>query len=61
VVAVGHETAGATPQEMLQTYRPGLLLSLLVALAGLAITAWPRRRAAKPDVAAPELEREPVV
>lgn len=60
VVMAGQASGPATPAEMLHTYRPGLLLSLLVAGAGLVITAWPRRRSSTPaPEAEPELEHEP--
>jgi hypothetical protein len=47
VVGGGHGgTAGvATPQEMLDQFRPGLFLALAVAAAGLVIAILPKRTA----------------
>ncbi|QGN35651.1 MFS transporter [Microlunatus sp. Gsoil 973] len=62
VVASGMPQAGASAGQMLDAYRPGLLLSALVAVAGFGVAAWPRRRLRVPEpvVVEPEQEREPV-
>jgi hypothetical protein len=56
LVTGGHQGAGATAGQMLDAYRPGLFLSVLVAAAGLTIAAWPRRRSTVPDLIVPESE-----
>lgn len=58
VVTAGGETAGATPEAMLSAYRPGLLLSVLVAAGGLAIAAIPKRSTVPPAAPTPEPEPE---
>lgn len=67
VVAGGMPQVGAGAGQMLAAYRPGLVLSALVALAGFAVVAWPRRQGHDPEPVTdaavpvePEQEREPV-
>ncbi|WP_197680090.1 MFS transporter [Microlunatus soli] len=58
LVTTGGETARATPEAMLAAYRPGLLLSVLVAAAGLAIAAVPKRSTVPPATPTPDPEPE---
>lgn len=62
-VTGGMPDTQATPVQMLRTYRPGLVLSVAAALAGLAVAAWPRSRRVRTLVSPatePERDREPV-
>lgn len=63
VVTGGMPDTQATPVQMLRAYRPGLVLSVAAALAGLAVAAWPRSRRVRTLVSSatePERDREPV-
>lgn len=63
VVTGGMPDSEATPAQMLHAYRPGLVLSVAAALAGLAVAAWPRSRRVRTaglELAEPERDRQPV-
>jgi len=61
LIAGGGAEPGATHAQILDQFRPGLILSMGVALAGFVITVLPRRRRATMPVELETSEREPAL
>lgn len=61
LIAGGGAEPGATHAQILDQFRPGLILSMGVALAGFVITVLPRRRRATVPVELETSEREPAL
>ena len=59
LVTGGDQGANASAEQMLATYRPGLILSVLVAAAGFVIAAAPRRKPRPLPLPEPEQRSEP--